>query len=159
MKSLFAIALIAFCLPTGDCLAGDDPTSDSPPDGEIQKQSLFAAGPQVQVAALRKENQELKATIAQLLKRLETLERRLSKVERGNIQLVSDVEHPDSNGDRKPTVIQIPDAIERGMQIDAAEQSSRCGGAFILGIEGKTLWEVKPESRKDLFGPRPAQGK
>jgi hypothetical protein len=94
--------------------------------------SLFADGPQVALEALRKENLELRATIAQLTKRVESLERRLSRAERGNIRLLCDeVELPDAS----PSLLRFPIEIERGMQSDVFGRSWGPG----LGA-GAILW-------------------
>jgi len=113
---------------------GDEPRdSESSLREELSQQIPFDEDPRLTIASLRKENLELKAVVARLASRLETLERRLSRMERGDARFVSDLQLPAPSGVR----FEVPDQIERGMQIDALQHGMMrhpLGGTLILGF-------------------------
>jgi hypothetical protein len=113
---------------------GDEPRdSEGSLREELSRQSPFVEGPQLTITSLRNENLELKAVIARLASRVETLERRLSRMERGDARFVSDLQLPASSD----VHLEVPDQIERGMQIDALQHGMMrhpLGGTLILGF-------------------------
>ena len=137
MKMFCRVAVLAACLWGSSASGGDHLSPVNPVGEETKVQSLFATGPELSVAALRKENVELKAVTVALTKRLESLERRLSKVEKENIRLVSDeIQMPDSSPN--PCYWQIPIAIERGMKADAVLSEGKQppeAGTIIWGVD------------------------
>jgi len=124
---------------TGPIICAPGVPGEEPQDSEgslreeLARQSPFVEGPQLTVASLRKENLELKAVVAKVTSRVETLERRLSRIERGDNRFVSDIRFPNPCGGN----LQVPDQIERGMQIDAFQRRiawpEPLSGAMILG--------------------------
>lgn len=118
MKSLLPAALIATGLVAWAAFADEPRTPETSLKTEIREQSLFAAGPQISLDSLRKENLELKARVAELTSRLETLERRLSQVERGGGLVLTSLEFPEADTGRSQ--LHVPLKLERGMQMDPA---------------------------------------
>jgi len=101
---------------------GDEPTdSDGSLHEEFAGESPFVEGPQLTIASLRKENRELKAVVAGLASRVATLERRLSRIEGGDHQFVSETRFPNACPRGTSSLFQV----ERGMQIDALQHNMR----------------------------------
>jgi hypothetical protein len=104
--------------------------SDDAKGGEFKSQSPFASGPQVSVEALRKENIELKATVDQLSRRLESIECRLAQMETPRIQLKTD----EKFRDLMPGCLQIPNEVERRLKFDPPLPQPEQIFNFLLGV-------------------------
>ena len=147
MKAVVPTVLVAVCLLAWSVLAGDGQGPEGSPGEDTKFPSLFMGTPQISIEGLRKENLELKAIIAQLTKRVASLERRLSLAEKGNIRLLSDeIQMPDTSPE--PGRFQIPIEIERGMQADAVMSGRKFppeAGTIIWGIDVTPT--RKPRSR------------